>query len=190
MLWTVLWIIRLTALAKRIARRLRSERDRLHVRLFLRSRVTGRIKLRGDASRLSIDPSFRCDGDLWLGVYADEGRIVIESGVSASGPLTITAIRPLRVGAGTLFGPNVFVTDHYHGDWRNAAHMAQGPSLRPLHSPGSVDIGHDVLLGVNSVVLAPARIGDKTIVAANTVVKGEVPPNSVYAGLSKTSRRS
>lgn len=175
----------MTALATRMARRLRGDWHRLRIQLFLRRRVSGRIKLRGDVSRLSIDPSFRCDGDLWLGVYADDGRIVIEAGVSASGPLTITAIRPLRVGAGTLFGPNVFVTDHYHGDRRNVADMAQGPSFRPLHSPGTVEIGANVLLGVNSVVLAPARIGDNAIIAANAVVKGEVTPNSVHAGLAR-----
>lgn len=175
----------MTALAMRIARRLRGDWHRLRVQLFLCRRVSGRIKLRGDASRLSIDPSFRCDGDLWLGVYADDGRIVIEAGVSASGPLTITAIRPLRIGAGTLFGPNVFVTDHYHGDRRDVAHMAEGPSFRPLHSPGTVAIGANVLLGVNSVVLAPARIGDNAIIAANAVVKGEVAPDSVHAGLAR-----
>lgn len=174
----------MTALTLRIKRRLLGDWHRLRCRLFLRSRVTGRIKLRGDASRLLIDPSFRCDGDLWLGIYADEGRIVIEPGVSASGPLTITAMRPLRVGADTLFGPNVFITDHYHGDRRDTRHMTLKPSLRPLHSPGAVEIGCSVLLGVNSVVLAPARIGNNAIIAANAVVKGEVPPDSVHAGLS------
>jgi acetyltransferase-like isoleucine patch superfamily enzyme len=158
--------------------------------LFLRRRVTGKIKLRGDAGLLWIDPSFRCDGDLWLGVYAPEGRITLEAGVSASGPLTITAIRPLRVGAGTLFGPNVFVSDHYHGNRRDPEHMAQSPSFRPLHTPGAVDIGRDVLLGVNAAVLAPAKVGDRSIVAANAVVKGEVAANSVYIGIPSTSRRS
>ena len=84
--------------------------------MLLRPRVTGRIKLRGDTRRILVDRSFRCDGDLWLGIHSDDGSIIIEPGVSASGPLIVTAIRSLRIGAGTLFGPNVLVTDHYHGD--------------------------------------------------------------------------
>lgn len=178
-------IRRMSTLATRIKRRLRGDWDRLRVRLYLRKRVSGRIKLRGNVNHLSIDPSFRCDGDLWLGVYSDDGCIVIEADVSASGPLTITAIRQLRVGAGTLFGPNVFVTDHYHGDRHDASHINRSPSSRPLHSPGPVEIGQNVLLGVNSVVLAPALVGNNTIIAANAVVKGTIAPNSVHIGLAR-----
>jgi acetyltransferase-like isoleucine patch superfamily enzyme len=174
-----------TRFIHRIARRLQSGWHHLRVRTFLHRRVTGRIKLRGDSSRLRIDPTFRCDGDLWLGVYAGAGEIV--PNVSASGPLTITAVSLLRIGAGTLFGPNVFVTDHYHGDRRDVGHMALAPSNRPLHSPGSVEIERDVLVGANAVILAPARVRQRAIIAANVVVKGDVMADSVYTGLHRAS---
>jgi acetyltransferase-like isoleucine patch superfamily enzyme len=148
----------------------------------LRRCVRGRLKLRGDTRGIRVDRSFRCDGDLWLGVHSDEGTIVIESGVSASGPLVITAVRPLRIGAGSLFGPNVLVTDHYHGNSRDPSHRALSPSARPLHSPGQIEIGKDVQLGANCVVLAPSAIGDLAIIGANTVVKGRVAPKSIYTG--------
>lgn len=157
--------------------------------LLLRRRVTGRLKLRGDVSRVKIDPSFRCDGDLWLGIYSDDGLITIEAGVSASGPLIITAVRPVRIGAGTLFGPNVLVTDHYHGDPRNANHRAMQPSMRPLHSPGGITIGSNVQLGANAVVLSPATIGVGAIIAANAVVKGAVACLTVYMGMSSAAVR-
>lgn len=156
----------------------------------LRRCVTGRIKLRGDISRIVVSPDFRCDGDLWLGVHSDEGAIVIEPGVSASGPLVITAIRPLTIGAGTLFGPNVLITDHYHGNLRDPAHRALLPSDRPLHSPGPITIEKGVQLGANAVVLSPAQIGSGAIVAANAVVKGHVAPNTVYTGIAAQSVRS
>ena len=157
--------------------------------MFLRRRVTGRIKLRGNVRRIDVHPSFRCDGDLWLGVHSDEGAIVIELGVTASGPLVITAIRPLRIGAGTLFGPNVLVTDHYHGDRHQATHRAMSPSARPLYSPGEIAIGRNVQLGANSVVLSPTTIGAGAVVAANAVVKGNVPELSVYVGLALGQNR-
>lgn len=165
-----------------------------HCWLKLRPRVTGRIKLRGNLRKITIHSSFRCDGDLWLGVHSDEGAIVIEAGVSASGPLVITAIRSLRIGADTLFGPNVLVTDHYHGDLRDAAHQAIPPSQRPLHSAGPIEIDAEAQLGANTVVLSPALIGRGAIIAANAVVKGNVPAMSVYTGIEsdrpKTSRAS
>lgn len=174
-------------LAMRILRRLRAERDLWRCRSFLRSRVSGRIKLRGEVSQIDIHPSFYCDGDLWLGVYSKAGKISIAENVSASGPLTITAIDHLRIGEGTLFGPNVFITDHYHGDRRVAQHMEMSPSERPLYSNGPVIIGRNILFGANSVVLSPTAIGDYAIVAANAVVKGIVPDHGTYIGLRARS---
>lgn len=157
--------------------------------LRLRRQVTGRIKLRGDVGRIRVHPSFRCDGDLWLGVHCEAGEIVIEAGVSASGPLVVTAVRPLRIGANTLFGPNVLVTDHYHGDPRDPAHRAMVPSQRPLHSPGPIEIGEGVQLGANTVVLSPAHIGDGAIIAANAVVKGSIAQASIHIGIAAAPRR-
>lgn len=151
---------------------------------FLRRRVTGRLKLRGEIDFVDIHESFRCDGDLWLGVHSDEGAIIVEEGVSASGPLIVTAVHILRIGAGTLFGPNVLVTDHYHGDHRNPEHRTMRPSHRPLHSRGPIVIGRDVQFGANSVVLSPADIGDGAIIAAGAVVKGTVVPMTLYTGIA------
>ena len=169
--------------SRRLTRRLKAALDRAYCWWRLRRCVTGRVKLRGNVRRITVHPSFRCDGDLWLGVYSDAGAIVIESGVSASGPLVITAIRPLRIGAGALFGPNVLITDHYHGNPRDPAHRALAPSARPLHSPGPIVIGEGAQLGANAVVLSPGVVGRGAIVAANAVVKGMVGEGEVYIGL-------
>lgn len=168
----------------RLGRRIRATWHYARCWLFLHPRVTGRLKLRGDISRIEIHPSFRCDGDLWLGVHSDIGRIIIGPDVTASGPLVVTAIRTLRIGGGTLFGPNVLVTDHYHGNSRDADHRTIPPSRRPLHSPGEIVIGDDVQLGANSVVLSPANLGRGAIIAANAAVKGDVPEMAIYTGLA------
>lgn len=155
--------------------------------LALRRCVTGRIKLRGDLRRVRVDPSFRCDGDIWLGVYSDEGSITICSGVSASGPLAITVTNILRIGENALFGPNVLITDNYHGNVRDPVHRNMPPSRRPIYSPGEIIIKSDVHFGANSVILSPATIGDGAIIAANAVVKGDVASMSVYKGINYRS---
>jgi maltose O-acetyltransferase len=43
-------------------------------------------------------------------------------------------------------------------------------------------IGNDVWLGVGVMVLKGARIGDNTVIGANSVVIGEIPANVVAAG--------
>jgi acetyltransferase-like isoleucine patch superfamily enzyme len=47
---------------------------------------------------------------------------------------------------------------------------------------GTVRLGNDVFIGVNSVVLRNVTIGDYSIVGAGSVVTKDVPPNVVVAG--------
>jgi acetyltransferase-like isoleucine patch superfamily enzyme len=46
-----------------------------------------------------------------------------------------------------------------------------------------VRIGADVWVGVKASVLRGAQVGRGSVLAAHTVVRGEVPPNSVVAGV-------
>jgi len=47
---------------------------------------------------------------------------------------------------------------------------------------GTVRLGNDVFIGVNSVVLRDVTIGDYSIVGAGSVVTKDVPPSVVVAG--------
>lgn len=151
-------------------------------RLWLRPRVSGRLKLRGDLRHLAIDPSFRCDGDLWLGIHSDHGEIRIAAGVTASGPLVITAIEQIVIGQGVLLGPNVMITDHFHGNPQDPSALDVAPSSRALHSRGPIAIGKFVQIGANVSILSPTTIGPNAIVGANSVVRGEFAPRTVNAG--------
>jgi acetyltransferase-like isoleucine patch superfamily enzyme len=47
---------------------------------------------------------------------------------------------------------------------------------------GTVCLGHDVFVGVNSVILRDVTIGDYSIIGAGSVVTKDVPPSVVVAG--------
>jgi acetyltransferase-like isoleucine patch superfamily enzyme len=47
---------------------------------------------------------------------------------------------------------------------------------------GTVRLGNDVFIGVNSVILRDVTIGDYSIVGAGSVVTQDVPPRCVVAG--------
>lgn len=47
---------------------------------------------------------------------------------------------------------------------------------------GIVQLGDDVFVGVNSVILRDVTIGDCSIIGAGSVVTKDVPPNVVVAG--------
>ena len=44
-------------------------------------------------------------------------------------------------------------------------------------------IGNNVLIGTGAKVLGPFTVGDNSRIAANSVVLGEVPPNSTAVGI-------
>ncbi len=48
--------------------------------------------------------------------------------------------------------------------------------------PRDVTIGSDVWIGYGATILAGTRIGDGCIIGANAVVRGHVPPYSIYGG--------
>jgi acetyltransferase-like isoleucine patch superfamily enzyme len=47
---------------------------------------------------------------------------------------------------------------------------------------GCVEIGNDVFIGVNSVILSNVKIGNNVIIGAGSVVSGDIPENSVAVG--------
>jgi acetyltransferase-like isoleucine patch superfamily enzyme len=47
---------------------------------------------------------------------------------------------------------------------------------------GSIKVGNNVCLGFNVILLPNTEIGDNSVVAAGSIVKGKIPPNSVVLG--------
>lgn len=54
---------------------------------------------------------------------------------------------------------------------------------RASMQPGSITIGHKVLLGANAVILGPVRIGDGCAIGAGAVVLDDAPPGCVLVGV-------
>lgn len=46
-----------------------------------------------------------------------------------------------------------------------------------------IEIGNDVWIGANSIILPGTKIGNGAIVAAGAVVRGEIPPYTIYGGV-------
>jgi len=55
--------------------------------------------------------------------------------------------------------------------------------LRREWRTGNVRIGRNVLVGANSTILAGVSIGDNSVVGACSLVNGNIPANSFYAGV-------
>ncbi len=65
---------------------------------------------------------------------------------------------------------------------RILAHDASTVKVGALTKVGIVNIGNNVFIGADSIVLCNTRIGDNVIIGAGSVVTRDIPSNSVYAG--------
>ena len=74
----------------------------------------------------------------------------------------------ITIGDHVLIGPNCCLTTAEHAGLEYA---------RPIR------IGDNVWIGAGCTVLAGAEIGDNSVIAAGSVVKGKIPPNVVAAGV-------
>lgn len=89
----------------------------------------------------------------------------------------IDASESVRIGADTMIGPMVYITDHDHGT--DADELVRTQDL--LGSP--VLIGRDTWIGAGAIILKGVSIGDGAVIAAGAVVTRDVPAGARIAGV-------
>lgn len=62
------------------------------------------------------------------------------------------------------------------------AHDASTKGFLNYTKIGRVNIGNNVFIGAESVILPNVTIGDNVVIGANSTVTKDIPSNSVYAG--------
>ncbi len=65
---------------------------------------------------------------------------------------------------------------------RLLAHDASTVKGCELTKIGIVEVGNNVFIGADSIVLCNTRIGDNVVIGAGSVVTRDIPSNCVYAG--------
>jgi len=90
----------------------------------------------------------------------------------------IVAHQSVEIGDDVWTGPYVYITDQNHGyEDPDVPIGSQFPVNRP------VSIGAGSWLGAGAIILPGARIGRNVVVAAGSVVRGDVPDTCVVAGV-------
>lgn len=89
----------------------------------------------------------------------------------------VVALAPITIGDKVYCGPNVYLTsiNHSYDDITRPV-GEQWPRTAP------VEIGAGSWLGANCVILPGAKLGRNVVVAAGSVVRGEIPDYAVVAG--------
>lgn len=103
--------------------------------------------------------------------------------VMMSNNVHISAVHKILIGSNTLLGSNIYIGDHSHGSTDpDKFDPTIPPALRPLDDIGEIEIGKNVWICDNVIILAGTFIGNGSIVAANSVVKGYFEENCLIAG--------
>lgn len=108
---------------------------------------------------------------------ANDPTIVIGEGCSIGAHNGIVALEGIAIGARVYTGPRVYITDVNHGYER-----LDEPIGHQLQAARAVSIGDHSWIGTNSVILPGTSLGAHVVVAAGSVVSGQVPDRCVVAG--------
>ncbi|UKS24921.1 acyltransferase [Paenibacillus sp. HWE-109] len=99
------------------------------------------------------------------------GELRIAEKVFINDNCNINCVYKITIGKHTKIAPNVSINDHDHNYKSSTGdHLIKG----------EIRIGENVWVGSNVVILRDTIIGDNAVIAAGSVVKGNVPANTLY----------
>ena len=139
-------------------------------------------KIHADASvDASRSPGVRLGDKVTLNRYAyvqgGDGGVRLGDRVEINNFSIVNGTGGVDIGDDTLVGPGVRIISYQHRFAPGATIRSQPAEVLPIR------IGRDVWLGANCVILAGVTIGDGAVVAAGAVVREDVPPGAVVAGV-------
>ena len=125
----------------------------------------------------------KCRIEAWDSYLDDLFSPIINMGnnVKINSNCHIGAINMIEIGDDCLFGSNLMLIDHSHGE-TTFNNSKIHPCERKLYSKGKIIIEERCWLAENVVVLPGVTIGEGSIIGANAVVTKNIPKYSVAVG--------
>lgn len=118
-----------------------------------------------------------------------KGQLIINSDVYIGDNTLISCVESIEIGSMTMIahGVQIFDNDSHPLDSqeRELDYLIitnQKLGNRPKINSSPIKIGNNVWLGFNSIITKGVTIGDRSIVAAGSVVTKDVPANTLVAG--------
>lgn len=157
--------------SNRLYRRILALQDpRFQTNQIARTAQLGDVRLGGD---VGISANVRFSGDVEIGRYCTIDRDCIFHGGK------------IRVGRYSQFGADVGIYALNH-----AMHLVTtynnknlfNRRLKAYGKEGTVDIGHDVWIGYNAIILSGVTVGTGAVIGAGAIVTTDIPPYGIAVG--------
>lgn len=92
-----------------------------------------------------------------------------------------------RIGRNSIIGPGVhptnLLTSHNIFYKKNSLGRAEWVGKVDFNEEQRIEIGHDVWIGLNCIIMDGVKIGDSSIIAAGAVVTKDIPPFAIAGGV-------
>ncbi|WP_208971552.1 acyltransferase [Kineococcus rubinsiae] len=165
-----------TPIVQRVLRR-----GRFHSRTLRNARLRGAPLALGPRVAMTLGPQGRFERGRGCTIAGDfhgqfHGHVRWGSDVFFNVGCYVSVFESLEIGDHCRFGERVSIHDEDH------VFEPRGAD-REAYTTAPVVIGNDVWVGAGAIILRGSRIGEGSVVAAGAVVKGEVPPHSLAAGV-------
>ncbi|NOU82459.1 acyltransferase [Paenibacillus sp. LMG 31459] len=133
--------------------------------------VNTKIDIRGGSSKFHLLGRINARRDVTFAIR--NGSLVIGRNVFFNSGCSITCHEDIKIGDNCLFGPNVLFYDHDHIYGQGKLVNTEGYTKAPI------ELGQNIFIGANSIILKGTTIGDNCVIGAGTILKGNIPPNSL-----------
>ena len=100
------------------------------------------------------------------------GKLEIGNDVKINYYCIIACHDQISIGAGTEFGPSVYLYDHDH-DYKAGIKEEK-------YKKTPISIGNNCWIGANTAILRGTHIGNNCVIGAGSIVKGDIPDNTIY----------
>jgi virginiamycin A acetyltransferase len=147
----------------------------IHPTAFIKgSKIYGNVKIE---EKVKIYKS-EISGDIHIGRY---------SSLWGPGIYLQSELNPIIIGNFCSIARNLTIQEFYH-DYNKLTTFYIGRNVfgedirNEIRSKGSVQIGHDVWIGVNVTILSGVKIGNGVVIGANSIVTKDIPAYSIVGG--------
>jgi len=86
----------------------------------------------------------------------------------------IVCMHNIKIGNHVAFGRNISFYDHDHVVKVNTRQNWQQLKKK------TIEIGNDVWIGANAIILCGTTVGDNSVIGAGSIVKENIPVNTIY----------
>lgn len=142
-----------------------------HLKYHLFSKISYKSQI-----RISEKGSFIADKNLTLRsgvkIRVNKGLLKIGKNCNFNYNCLINCRDGIEIGDNTIFGQNIMIYDHDHV-------IDETGAKRNEYTTAPIKIGKNVWIGSGVIILKGVTVGDNSVIAAGTLVRKDVPNNSV-----------